>query len=226
MPKARCLGIGEIRAALAELDELSRAEYEIPLEVLLTRKDPLSRRRMQRLAGIVLKKKFAVEGPPPQHGATGARRSWPWKKTTPAASATRAPKEFELLNELRKPGPWNERSSLARTSKHGKAITWEQFKDDAENERGLFKIVALYVVDKVNARKGKSLREYLDAEESRRFEAGLDLAVLLFDAAVTAPVAAALGLPTLAVGVSLVFIQYGTRAIMDPNKDRIGDSRS
>ncbi len=114
---------------------------------------------------------------------------------------------------------------MARAGEQGKAITWEQFKDDAENERGLFKIVALYAADKVNARKGKSLREYLDAKESRRFEAGLDLAVLLFDAAVTAPIAAALGLPTLAVGVSLVFIQYGYRAITDPNEDRVGDSR-
>jgi len=45
------------------------------------------------------------------------------------------------------------------------------------------------VNDKLKHRDGKSFREYLEADESPRFEAGLDLAMLLFDAAVTGPVA-------------------------------------
>ena len=57
-------------------------------------------------------------------------------------------------------------------------ITWSQLKDDADNERGLFKILALYVDDKLKRREGKSLKEYLEADESPRFEAGLDLATL------------------------------------------------
>lgn len=66
--------------------------------------------------------------------------------------------------------------------------------------------MALWADDKLNKREGKSLREYLETKESRRFEAGLDLATLLFDAAVMAPVATLLGVPTVAVGLTLVGI--------------------
>jgi len=81
------------------------------------------------------------------------------------------------------PGPWNERKPLAGTAEDLVPVKWEDFKDDVDNERRLFKILSLYVDDKLKRRDGKSFREYLEAKESRRFEAGLDLAVLLFDAA-------------------------------------------
>ena len=131
-------------------------------------------------------------------------------------------RELAILQELRKPGPWNEIKPVL-TWQDADPVTWEKFKDDAEHERGLFKWLALYVSDRVNARERKSMREYLEAKESRKFEAGLDLSVLVFDAAVMGPVATLLGIPALAVGVALVGIQYGYRKLTDPAEDRIGD---
>ena len=97
---------------------------------------------------------------------------------------------------------------------------------DAEHERGLFKFLALYVSDRVRKRDGKNVHDYLEAKESRNFETGLDLTMLVFDAAIMGPIAAVIGIPTLAVGVTLVGIRYGYRKLTDPNEDRTGDEYS
>jgi hypothetical protein len=214
----------DVSAALREFDELSQHEYGIPLQQLLLDKSALSAQRMQRLTGIVLKKKFATPTAVGPYSATHARRSWPWAGS-PEKAASSAPQEFAILEELRKPGSWNERKPRA-TPTDGAPISWNEFMDDAEHERGLFKVLALYVSDKLQSRQGKSIRGYLESSESRKFEAGLDLAVLVFDAAVTGPVAAVLGLPTVAVGIALVGIQFGYRKLVDPNEDRMGDGHS
>jgi hypothetical protein len=124
------------------------------------------------------------------------------------------------------PGPWNERKPVAGNGLDFTPITWTELKDDADNERGLFKILALYVDDKLKNRDRKTLREYLEADESRRFEAGLDLAALAVDWAVTAPLLTLLGIPSLAVGVALVGIQYGYRRATDTKVERVGDGSS
>lgn len=212
----------DVTAALRELDELSRAEYEIPLEEVLLDQSALGAQRMQRLTGIVLKRKFATCAKAPEFSATDAKRSWPWEGS-PETKASIAPQEFAILEELRKPGPWNELKPEA-TPNDGEPISWNEFMDDAEHERGLFKWLALYVTDKVQSRETKSMREYLDSAESRKFEAGLNLSVLVFGAALMEPVAIVLGLPTVAVGIVLVGMQYGWRKLTDPNEDRIADS--
>ena len=51
-----------------------------------------------------------------------------------------------------------------------------------------------------------------------------DLGVLLFDAAVTVPIAGVLGVPTLAVGMTLVAVQFGYRMLTDPHEGRRADS--
>jgi len=219
--KQASLTKAQVAAAVAELDALSKSEYGLPLEQLLLDDSPLAAQRMQRLTGIVLKQKFARRSGPARYGSTGAKHSWPWAGS-PASAAKSAPKEFEILGELRKPGPWNERKPKA-TPQDPESSTWDEFRDDVEHERGLFKVLALYVNDRINAREKKSIREYLESKETRKFEAGLDLATLVFDAAITGPVAALLGLPTLAVGVALVGMQYGYRKFTDPNEDRMGD---
>ena len=213
-----------VTAALREFDELSRDEYGISLEELLLDQSTLGAQRMQRLTGIVLKKKFATPVAAGSYSATHARRAWPWAGS-PEKAASSAPREFAVLEELRKPGLWNERKPKA-TPKDGAPISWDDFMDDAEHERGLFKVLALDVSDKLRSRQRKSFRDYLESKESRKFEAGLDLAMLVFDAAVTGPVLAVLGLPTVAVGVALVGIQFGYRKVTDPNEDRRGDGQN
>ena len=137
MAKAKALKKTEIRASLSELDELCKAEYGIELEQLLIDKTPIAAMRMQRLTGIVLKQRFATPSPPASDGATHARRAWPWKDGSPEESAAGAQRELKILNQLRMPGPWNEKKPLSGTSDDKIPITWEQFKDDVEHERGL-----------------------------------------------------------------------------------------
>jgi hypothetical protein len=216
------LGLHDIQASLSELDALSLEEYGLPLEAVLLDPSPISAMRVQRLTGILLKRPFAIESVAPASSETKARRSWPWAKESPDAQAAIAPTEFAILNELRQVGPWQERTPPPGA----REITWEQLQNDVETERGLFKVLALYLNDKLRRQQGKSFKEYLEAEESRHFEAGLDLADLVFNAAVMEPIAAAIGVPTVAVGAALVAIQYGYRVFTDPNEGRRGDGRN
>ena len=215
-----------IQGALAELDRSSRAEYGRGLEELLADPSPDSALRLQRLTGIALKRPFAVKSSPPAHSVTGARNSWPWAPVSPDTLATSAPEEFAILDELRKPGPWHERTPPAGNADDDGRITWDQLKDDADNERGLFKILALYVDDKLKKRDTRTLREYLDADESRRFETGLDLAQVVFDWGVTPTLLTLLGVPPVAVGLALVGVQYGFKRATDTNTERVGDRSS
>jgi hypothetical protein len=219
-PKYR-LTIDQVRAALAELDKLSRSEYGLELQTLLLDKGSQSAVRLQRLTGIALKQPFAQREEAKQPGVTQARYAWPGRESDPDASA--APEAFALLDELRRPGPWRERSPYPPNDDPQAPITWKDLKEDAEHERGLFKVVALYAADKVNGRDGKTLREYYRAEESRKLESALDLAVVVSDFAVTGPIAAAVGVPTVAVGLALIAVQFGYRLLTDPNADRQGD---
>lgn len=152
---------------------------------------------------------------------TSARHTWIWNPE-PERFADDAPREFALLNDLRMPGPWHEPVSDPSTA--GKEpVSWRKFQTDVETERGLFKVIALYLDDRLARRGTRSLKEYLDVEESRRFEAGLDLSVLVFDAAITPVIALALGVPTLAIGMALIGLQYGYRRMTDTNRERVGD---
>lgn len=220
--------IAMIRAALADLDGLAHAEYGVPLESLLVSIDSVSELRVQRLVGIALKRKFATPVRQNAYSATGALRSWPWPDSGDSlvpVDRDAAP-ELALLEELRKPGGWNERKPLTGTRADTVPVAWSTFKDDAEHERGLFKILALYASDRFNKQKGRTLKAYLDAPESKPFEAGLDIATLLFDTGVIGPLVSVLGVPSLAIGVALVGIQYGYRKLTDPSSDRVGDSNS
>jgi len=223
MATSETLTLEEVRVALAELDEISKDEYKCGLETLLLDTSPDAALRVQRVTGIVLKKPFAKRKSPPPYTRTGARWSWPWAKESPEEVGKRAEKEFEILNQLRMPGPWNERKPLAGNAEDHIPISWSELQDDADNERGLFKIMVLYVDDNIKGRHRRPLREYLEADESRHFEAGLDLATLVFDATVTAPRASLIGLPTVSIGIALVGIQWGYRKLTDTNADRLGD---
>jgi len=216
------LGLQDIRAALSELNTLSLDEYGLTLEAVLLDPSPVAEMRIQRLTGILLKRPFATMSATPSYSETGARRSWPWAQESPDARRASAPTEFAILEELRQAGPWQEVTPPAGATE----ITWIQLKDDVEHERGLFKVLALFLNDKIRKREGKSFKEYLEADESRHFEAGLDLAEMLFDSAVTAPVIAAVGVPGVAVGVALVAIQYGYRTFSDVSAARRGDQRN
>lgn len=228
MTSVNTLSKSEIQTALTELDGLAKGEYGTTLEALLLSPDPNAKLRAQRLVGIALKRKFANPTGRPAYSATGARRAWPWPDLSDSLVPIEgnAGEELALLEQLRMPGPWNERKPLTGTAEDKIPISWSEFKDDANNERGLFKILALFAVDQFNKRQRKTLKEYLGAPESKSFEAGLDLATLLFDWSVTPHLAAFIGVPVAVVGVGLVGMQFGYRLLTDPNEDRVGDSFS
>ena len=223
MTTGKAVTLEAVRAALTELDKISKDEYECGLEALLLDTSPDAELRVQRITGIVLKRPFARRDFPAPYTRTGARWSWPWANEAPEELASSAEKEFEILDQLRMPGPWNERKPLSGNAEDHVPISWGDLQDDADNERGLFKIMVLYVDDKIKGRHRRSLRDYVEADESRHFEAGLDLATLVFDATVTAPLASLVGLPTVAVGIALVGIQWGYRKLTDTNVNRLGD---
>jgi hypothetical protein len=203
----------QVREALSELDALSKDEYGIGLEQLLRDQSPMASIRLQRLTGIVLKREFAEPGGRPAQSLTGASRSWPWKKTSPEESAASAPREFQILSQLRMPGPWNKR----KPGSGALPISWDNLQSDADEERSLFKMLALYVDDKFNEKHTKTMREYIAADESAGLEAGLDLATSVVDLTVTAPLIALLGVPTLAVGIALIGARYGYRKLTEDN---------
>jgi hypothetical protein len=221
MTADRPLQKAQIQFALAELDQLANDEYGQSLHALLLSREPISELRMQRLVGLVLKRKFVEPNGPPSYTKTGAKRSWPWPDYSDSLVPIKdvgADEEIELLDHLRMPGPWNKLKPLTGTSEDEKAVSWSKFKSDLDSERGLFKVVALWVGDKINKNETKTIREYFDARESRSFEAGLDFAQLLFETTVTASLVSLLGIPALAVGVTLVGIRYGYRAFTDPDE--------
>ena len=227
MPATKGLTQREVKTALAKLNRLSLGEYGVGLEQLLRDDSPDAALRIQRLTGIALKRPFARTSKPQGYTRTGARRSWPWKKASPATSAKKAPRQYKVLNELRKPGPWNERKPLTGTAEDKKPISWDELKDDANNERGLFKVLALYVDDKLKGRGRKTLKEYLEAKESPRFEAGLSLAANVANWGVLTPLVTLIGLPAeVAIGLALVGVQFGYRKLTDTKTERVGDNSS
>ena len=214
----------QIRTALAELDRLALDEYGVSLESLLLSHEPISAQRVRRVVGVVLKRKFAKSTTFVPYSMTGARRSWPWPDLNDSLVPIEpdAANELALFEQLRLPGPWNRLKQRVGTSADEVPVPWRDFKHDADQERGLFTVLALYAVDKLKKAEPKNLEAYLEATESKSFEAGLDLATLLFDTGVIGPLAALLGVPTLAVGVALVGVRYTYRALADPNE---GDER-
>jgi hypothetical protein len=215
----------KVRAALKDLSEICQGEYGISLESLLLDDSRDAALRLQRVTGIVLKRPFATRQPRTGGASmTGAQNAWPWRDEDPDKLASSAP-ELALLENLRTTGPWSRGNSYAYNQTPGEKIPWQAFKSDVEHERGLFKVLALWVSDQVDE-KDRSLKEYLDAKESKRFEAGLDLAVLLADAAIMTPLGAFLGVPSVAIGIALVGIQYGYRWLTDENEGRIADESS
>lgn len=220
----------QVEAALDELNLLAQEEYGLSLETLLLNGEPVSELRVQRLVGIALKRKFARQTARQAYSATDARHAWPWAddedSLTPVESATDPTRELALLEQLRMPGSWNENKPPTGTPEDQVPVSWTAFKQEVEHERGLFKILALYVVDKFNKKETKALKAYFEAPESAKFELGLDLATLAFDWAVTAPLMGLLGIPTIAVGIALSGIQFGYKSLADPNRGRVRDRDS
>jgi hypothetical protein len=190
-----------VAAALAQLDALSRNEYGSSLiEVLQDPNHALGLQRVRRLTGIVLKRPFAraSELPTPS-SATHAHRAWEWVPAEMEGAEDPKSAEAELLRHLR--------DSLPALSQ--RPPTWEDLRDEADHERGLFKVLAGYLADRLKGRDIQSMRAYLDAHETRTTKAVLDLATLASNFLVVSPILAAVGVPEVAVGLAVIGIRWG-----------------
>jgi hypothetical protein len=217
----------EIDAVLIALNELCDDEYGETLdEVRCGRDREVAALRLQRLTGILLKQHFAKpkkrtdEHP---ESRTGAKRIWTWNRRKLAAGVTGAEAEFELLNRLRGPGVWNERWDWPAAEKEpdGSALTWDEFINDVDSERGLFKVTALYLKDVLTKKDRKRIAEYYRAEETETLKRGLDLSVILAGAAL-APLYAAVGVPSVAVGLAIFLADIGAAKLF--SEDRYPDN--
>ena len=78
-----------------------------------------------------------------------------------------------------------------------------------DTERGLFKVTALWLQDRLRGQETRSLREYYGAAESARFEALLDAADSLAVLALTPVYAAVFPAGALAVPFVLIAAKFG-----------------
>jgi hypothetical protein len=213
----RALSRQETQAALTELDQLSREEYSLSLEELLSDSDRLlAAQRMARLSGIVLKRPCA-DRTPSLSSYTGAKYAWKWKDVSTWPQGP----ERALLEKLRQPGPWNTIWDRERSGTITRTAPWPWFTDEVDHERGLFKIVALYVKDRLAREQRKTLGEYYRMNEGPDLRRGLDIATAVFDSTILAPVLGVTGIPALAVAMSLIALEYGFERLTEP--EDLGD---
>jgi hypothetical protein len=203
----------QIRDALADVDELSRAEYGLDLASLLADPDPaMASRRLKRLTGVLLKREFAHSVPlGHQPSETNARRAWVWdleRFTEP--SEMRTP-EFALLDELRQDLP-RQRGNPSLPP------TFQNLIDEADHERGLFKVFALWLGDKLTRREGRSFKDYFGAREPPLFEAALDASTLAAIAALGPLIAPFVPVPAVLVSVLLIGIKFGYRSVSEADE--------
>lgn len=217
----KAIGNVPIETLLKDLDQLCQEEYSKPgqdyglLQLLADKDHDLALERLQRLTGVMLKRRFAM--PHPVEGATSATRAnrqWHWDRDRLESSAPAETPELGILDELRR--------DLPRSAR--RAPTWEGLAFEAEHERGLYKLLVLWIADKWQGKETESIRNYIDAKESPRFESILDVADTVSQAAITGGLAA-LGISgDVAVPLVLIAAQYGYRKIFD--KAERGDDRS
>ena len=196
----------EILLSLEKLEELSKEEYAAPfLEVM---NDPT---RVRRLGGVMIKQPFAYCSGKNPKSATGALRSWTWDDTLIRSPDKELP-EFQLLDSLR---DWRGLGPAPRG--------FEVLIDQADNERGLFKVTALWLQDRLRGRETRSLREYYGAAESRKFATLLDLADFLANFALTPVYAAVLPAGAFVIPIVLIAAKFGYGQLFEsgdePDKD-------
>ena len=211
----------KIKQGLNDLEKLAHDEYGITFEEILADENP---QRLERITGILIKRPFATSREREQNdpfSETGAHTIWTWDIEKLKVGVPEAEKEYELLNKLCKPGPWHEEWNQTT------GTTWEAFADDVDQERGLFKVMALYLKDRLDkSGKTRTIAEYYKAEESETLKRGLDLATILAQASIVAPIISAVGIPGLAVSLALFVADYGADRLFDSEMDREGDDYS
>lgn len=196
----------EIRHAVEDLDALSREEYGIALRSLLA--DPDRNRgseRMKRITGIVLKRKFAApHAIPPGATFTQANRAWEWNSAQFEDASLQKTDEFVILDGIR--------DSLPALTGYRQA-SWDQLVTEADTERGLYKLLTLWLNDKWNKRETKAIKDYLARDESAELKAALDIADFVSQQAIVLALLPIVPHAEVVVALSLIAAAYGHEKI-------------
>ncbi|MHC4550795.1 MAG: hypothetical protein ACYTEZ_18705 [Planctomycetota bacterium] len=186
----------QVEVSLAELDALCRCEYGCGLVDVL--QGELAAVRLQRLTGVLLKKRFAtMQRPDPHHNPTEAAHSWHWSIDLFDRPELQKTGEYDLLNQLR--------------DAEGMP-TWDHLASVTQ-ERGLYKVLTLWLKDKLAGEQGKTFREYYYAKETPEFKSTLDIANTIVGGA--SAIASVVGVPTIAVNLALIACEYGYEKLVD-----------
>jgi hypothetical protein len=199
----------DIVGALQELEDLAQAEYDTSIIKVVDDPD-----RLRRLTGIMIKRPFATATEIGTHETrTNANRYWTWEKSKLAHPDDPSSPEYELLLALR--DHYHYGADLAGL---------EQMAGHADSERGLFKIVAGWLHDKLRGKETASLREYYCAAESRKAEALLDLADMVANFALTPVYVALFAGGGFVVPLVLLAAKHGYKAVFESRE--VGDVRA
>lgn len=191
----------QVEAALAELGIRANEEYGCTLEEVLG--GPKAEQRLQRLAGVVLKRRFADPQEPYESPATlgsdsrnptEAKHSWHWEASRFEDPELQQTGEYALLDEIR--GEW----------------TWKQLQDGADGESGLFWILGTWIRGRLGGDKS-TLWDRYHAPKSPEVELAISVVDLL---PITGVLAGVVGLPVLAVNLALIVIKFGYEKLADP----------
>lgn len=196
----------EIQAAVTKLDALCRQEYGGDdryglLELLADADTELAAARLQRLTGILLKEPFARAEPIGESPSdTHANRKWDWKPEKLNDNHLQQSQEFRVLDQIRHQLP-----KLVR----GREPTWKDFLSEADHERGVYKLLTLWVADKWKRRESKSIKEYLAQDETPEFEALLNVADLVGQAALSIALTPIIPFAPVVVSLTIIGATYG-----------------
>jgi hypothetical protein len=210
----------QIKEAVEELDALCRDEYGEDrsyglLELLDDPDRQLAQIRLQRLTGIALKGKFAEResasepyqgepygySGPPMPSVTGARWRWEWRRGRLEDNALQRSVEFRVLDQMRQElptlvGDWLE-------------PTWDDFLREVDTERGLYKVLTLWLMDKWEGRETQSIKAYLAQKETPKFASLLSLADFTGQQALGLALSPILPLASVVVPLVIIAAEYG-----------------
>ena len=201
----------EMVDGFSRLGQLAQSEYGISLREMLADSDTeLAELRLARLIGVLLKGRFAARRDV-NYSRTHAAYSWQWQTGSDWENSLNDPaneKYAALLTDI-KETCWAERYGDAQID------PWDWFQSEVDSERGLFKVLALWLHRKIEGESTGSFDELLNADENPEFELALNSADMCSQFALGMALAPIIPIPGIAIGIGMMVSKYGYRKIRD-----------
>lgn len=198
----------EYQAAVDDLDKLCRSEYDAGLVDILQDEDrDLTLERLRRLTGILLKRPFgAATTARKEETATGANFYWDWQFDRLFNPLPEARPQYDLLVQI-----------VTTPSEQAIGIPDDQLQGRLGDlaERGVYKVLALWIKDKLKGDETKSFREYTAQPESAEFHTLLNIADWASQGVIGTVLASTVGVPAVVVSLGLIMGKYGYQKLVE-----------